>query len=106
MALAIGLYGGLLFLSVMLYSFLSFPFYEWRFPIHSSHHTIRRPALNATTAIFAINGAATGGSQPRLEIRELAQDSVMWNIYLHAIDRFQRLDQSDPLSYYQIAGMT
>jgi hypothetical protein len=46
---------------------------------------------------------ATEGT--RLEIRTLFQDKEMRELYLLGLQRFQGVDKSDPLSYYQIAGI-
>lgn len=63
--------------------------------------TLRR-RQDQTVAITGIN---TFGVQPRLEIRQLQQDADQWNIFLLGLDRFQKSDQSDLVSYYQIAGI-
>lgn len=42
---------------------------------------------------------------PRLEIHDLRKDEDQWNIYLLALQSFQIMDASDPLSYYQIGGI-
>jgi tyrosinase len=59
---------------------------------------------------FGITGVQSGrgsnGSIPtRKEIRELQQDADQWNLYLLGLERFQGVDQSQLLSYYQIAGI-
>ena len=56
---------------------------------------------------IAITGITEFGTQPRLEIRELeSAHPDQWNIYLLGLARFQATDESDELSYYQIAGKT
>ncbi|OCK73056.1 Di-copper centre-containing protein [Lepidopterella palustris CBS 459.81] len=55
-------------------------------------------------ATIAVTGI-TGSVYPRLEIRTLANNADQWNLYLLGMQRFQAVDQSDPLSYYQIAGI-
>jgi hypothetical protein len=50
-------------------------------------------------------GPVQGGVQPRLEIRTLAQNPDMWNLFLLALIRFQGVSQDAKLSYFQIAGM-
>ena len=55
-------------------------------------------------ATIAVRGAQ-GGLQPRLEIRNLAQNADQWNIFLLGLARFQAMEISETLSYYQIAGI-
>ncbi|KAF2438104.1 Di-copper centre-containing protein, partial [Karstenula rhodostoma CBS 690.94] len=52
---------------------------------------------------YAITGAI-GGIHPRLEIRQLQQNPIMWNLFLLALRDFQAIDQNNIDSYYQIAG--
>lgn len=54
---------------------------------------------------IAITGVQNGVVSPRLEIRQLQQNSEMFNIYLLALGALQQIDSSDNLSYYQIAGI-
>ena len=45
------------------------------------------------------------GSMPvRKEIRELEKDKDTWTLYLLALEAMQNTDQTDPLSWYNIAG--
>ena len=53
----------------------------------------------------AITGINTFGVQPRLEIRQLQQNTDQWNIFLLGMLRFQQTNQTDQISYYQIAGI-
>ena len=55
-------------------------------------------------APFAVTGVQGSGVQPRLEIRDLQQNADQWNIYLLGLQRMQAVDQSDYLSWFQIAG--
>jgi hypothetical protein len=41
----------------------------------------------------------------RQEIRTFAQDKELMELYLLALERFQKADQNDPLSWYQVAGI-
>ena len=50
----------------------------------------------------AITGINTFGVQPRLEIRQLQQNTDQWNIFLLGMRRFQQINQSDMISYYQV----
>ena len=59
---------------------------------------------------YPITGVKTGidtnGAVPnRIEIRDLQSNNVPWNLYLMALNRFQSMDQSDMLSYYQVSGI-
>ncbi|KFA64002.1 hypothetical protein S40285_05491 [Stachybotrys chlorohalonatus IBT 40285] len=46
------------------------------------------------------------GSVPlRLEIRQLHKKTEQWNLFILAMNFLQALDQDDPLSWYQIAGI-
>lgn len=62
-------------------------------------HLQRRQA-----SLTAITGIQEFGVQPRLEIRQLEQNTDQWNIFLLGLARFQGTNQSEKLSYYQIAG--
>lgn len=53
----------------------------------------------------AITGIQAFGVQPRLELRQLEQNTDQWNIFLLGMQHFQNTDQSDLTSYYQIAGI-
>lgn len=63
----------------------------------------RQASTNASgfTVVTGIQGL---GVQPRLEIRELEKNADQWNIFLLGLDRFMRSNQSEKLSYYQVAG--
>lgn len=54
---------------------------------------------------YAITGPI-GGVHPRLEIRQIQQNPIMWNLFLLALRDFQAIDQNNIDSYYQIAGKT
>jgi tyrosinase len=41
----------------------------------------------------------------RLEIREMREDAYKWDLFILALSMFQYVNQDDPLSWYQIAGM-
>lgn len=48
---------------------------------------------------------ATNGSVPhRLEIRQMRKDTYQWDLFILALSMFQSVKQSDPLSWYQVAG--
>lgn len=53
----------------------------------------------------AINGVQGNGVQVRMELRTMIQEFPdMFNVYLLGLRAFMDVDQSDPRSYYQIAG--
>lgn len=62
--------------------------------------------LRRAPATFAVTGINAGGPlHPRLEIRTLQQNADQWNLYLLAMQSFQAMNQSNPLGWYQIAGV-
>jgi len=66
----------------------------------SNGQRLQRRADNFT----AVTGIIGQGVYPRLEIRELEQNADQWNIYLLGLVRFHQMNQTEKLSYYQIAG--
>ncbi|KAF2733977.1 Di-copper centre-containing protein [Polyplosphaeria fusca] len=65
---------------------------------------IFRAEKRQATSPYVFTGA-TGGVQPRLEIRDLQKTGEMWNLYLLAMTDFQAMDQSKVDSWFQIAGI-
>ena len=55
-------------------------------------------------SVLGVAGVAGASVHPRLEIRQLEQNADQWNVYLLGLNRFQQMNQTDLLSYYQIAG--
>lgn len=52
-----------------------------------------------------VTGVTGNGVQPRMELRVMQQQYPdMFNVFLLGLRSFMQMDQSDPLSYYQIAG--
>lgn len=49
--------------------------------------------------------AANGSVPHRLEIRQMRDDPYKWDLFILALSMFQSVRQSDPLSWYQVAGM-
>jgi tyrosinase len=48
---------------------------------------------------------ASNGSIPhRLEIRQMRANQYQWDLFVLALSMFQSVSQSDPLSWYQVAG--
>ncbi|KAF2709225.1 Di-copper centre-containing protein [Pleomassaria siparia CBS 279.74] len=56
-------------------------------------------------SFFSVVGVQGTGVQPRLELRELQKDTETWNLFIQAFARFQAMNQTDKLSYFQIAGI-
>lgn len=54
----------------------------------------------------AITGIKSNRTHPRLEIRELQKNADQWNLYILGLDSFMKSDESQQMSYYQIAGMS
>ncbi|KAK6385189.1 hypothetical protein LTR65_009590 [Meristemomyces frigidus] len=64
------------------------------------------PTLQRRQGAFtSVTGITEFGIQPRLEIRQLEQNADQWNIYLLGLARFQAMNQTEKMSYYQIAGI-
>lgn len=57
------------------------------------------------TVPFTVSGVTGGGVQPRLEIRQLMENTNQFNIYVLAMQAMQQDNQDDFLSYFSIAGM-
>ena len=72
--------------------------------------TIITFAFASTSDAFAITGlqggvnAATGERPIRQEISTFQQAGAAFDLYILSLRQFMQRDQSDPLSYYQIAG--
>lgn len=60
-----------------------------------------RQAQASTVAITGITGF---GIQPRIEIRQMEEDVDLFNIYILGLVHMMAVNQTDELSYYQIAG--
>ncbi len=53
-----------------------------------------------------ITTGVTGGPLvARQTIRMMLQDQDLFTLYILGLERFQQVDESDPLSWYQIAGI-
>lgn len=64
----------------------------------------RRQSSANSSGYTVVTGIQGTGTQPRLEIRQLEKNPDQWNIYLLGMNRFMRSNQSEKLSYYQVAG--
>lgn len=59
-----------------------------------------------STGKIPVTGVTGNGIQVRMELRTMQQQYPdMFNVFLLGLRSFMQVDQSDPLSYYQIAGM-
>ncbi|GAB7324456.1 hypothetical protein MBLNU13_g08380t2 [Cladosporium sp. NU13] len=65
----------------------------------------RQSPANSSGGYTVVTGIQGTGTQPRLEIRQLEKNPDHWNIYLLGMNRFMRSNQSEKLSYYQVAGI-
>jgi tyrosinase len=52
-----------------------------------------------------ITTGVTGSLVARQEIRTMLLDKELFTLYILAMDRFQKVDQKELLSYFQIAGI-
>ena len=64
----------------------------------------RQSPANSSGGYTIVTGIQGTGIQPRLEIRQLEKNPDQWNIYLLGMNRFMSSNQSEKLSYYQVAG--
>ena len=55
-------------------------------------------------SVQVVTGIQQFGIQPRLEIRQLEKNVDQFNIYLLGLVKFHATNQTDKLSYYNIAG--
>ncbi|ETI25886.1 hypothetical protein G647_02663 [Cladophialophora carrionii CBS 160.54] len=63
-------------------------------------------SLTAFRITGALGGIGSNGERPlRYEIHDFANSGPAFDLYILALREFQLLDQSDPLSYFQIAGI-
>ncbi len=51
------------------------------------------------------NVSSTGERPLRLEINDFANSGPAFDVFILALREFQLVNQSDPLSYFQIAGL-
>ena len=82
-----------------LYSFVLFLFASLSLASPVSHVEDLRARQNQ----LIVTGAQNGGIQPRRNINSFSRDEM--NVLLLAMQRFQLTPSSNPLSYYQVAGI-
>lgn len=63
------------------------------------------PRQGSASNTSIITAGARGESGLRHEIHDLQKDADAWNIYLLGLQRFKNMSATDPLSYYQVAGI-
>jgi tyrosinase len=71
---------------------------------HAEQWLTRRQTSANSSGYTVVTGIQGTGVQPRLEIRQLEKNADQWNVFILGLDRFMRSDQSEKLSYYQVAG--
>lgn len=63
--------------------------------------------LQGVQAIIPVTGVQNNGVQVRMELRTMQQQHPdMFNVYLLGLRSFMEAVQTDPESYYQIAGQS
>jgi tyrosinase len=82
------------------------------FAHNSYNYGIDRNTLlkRQSSSFYAVTGIHAGsgpdGSVPlRQEIRQLEKDNFTWTLYILGLDMLQYTDQTQMLSWYQIAGI-
>jgi tyrosinase len=71
---------------------------------HAEQWLTRRQSSANSSGYTVVTGIQGTGVQPRLEIRQLEKNADQWNVFLLGLNRFMRSNQSEKLSYYQVAG--
>jgi hypothetical protein len=73
-------------------------------PLNRRQNTNSSGQNTNSSGFTIVTGIQNTSPQPRLEIRQLEKNVDQWNIYLLGMRRFMRTNQTEKLSYYQIAG--
>jgi tyrosinase len=73
-------------------------------PLNRRQFTNSSGQIPNSSGFTIVTGIQNTSPQPRLEIRQLERNADQWNIYLLGMRRFMRTNQTEKLSYYQIAG--
>jgi tyrosinase len=71
---------------------------------HAEQWLTRRQSSANSSGYTVVTGIQGTGVQPRLEIRQLEKNADQWNVFLLGLNRFMHSNQSEKLSYYQVAG--
>ncbi|KAI7978310.1 hypothetical protein EIK77_001253 [Talaromyces pinophilus] len=75
------------------------------------YHLATLVALSKQITAYSITGLSGGvnndtGERPaRLDLRDLQSSGAAFDLYIQALAQFQADDQSDLVSYYEVAGM-
>lgn len=67
-------------------------------------HPLNRRQNTNSSGFTIVTGIQGTSPQPRLEIRQLEKNADQWNLYLLGMRRFMSTNETEKLSYYQIAG--
>jgi tyrosinase len=96
----------LLAIAVSLLLHLTFAYNSYNYGIDKDTILKRQvSSFYADTGIYAGNGPDS--SVPlRQEIRQLQKDNLTWTLYILGLDMLQYTDQTEMLSWYQIAGIS
>lgn len=70
----------------------------------TAEHVLNRRQSTNASGVTVVTGITGTSPQPRLEIRQLEKNADQWNIYLLGLTRYMRTNETEKLSYYQIAG--
>ncbi|CAK7214717.1 hypothetical protein SCUCBS95973_002228 [Sporothrix curviconia] len=85
--------------------------YDYGFDVHAhlSRRTHGRFGAGAGAelpfVVTGLGGHRNGTIPPRQEIRQMEKDTDLWTLYILGLNMMQYTDQSELLSYYQIAGI-
>jgi tyrosinase len=70
---------------------------------HEVNHALRKRQVNQSPIVSSI---PYNGTIPlRMEIRELEKSQAQWTLYILALSWMQYMNQTDPYSWYGLAGM-
>lgn len=71
--------------------------------IHDEPHHLEERQSGGFTAVTGVPGNAV---YPRLEVRQMLFNKPnQWTLFVLALQKFQKMSQSDKMSWYQIAGI-
>lgn len=66
---------------------------------------VEEHSLDERATTIAVTGVTGNGVQTRMELREMnSKQPDMYNLYMLGLRQMMNVAQSNPLSYYQIAG--
>jgi tyrosinase len=79
----------------------------WR----ASWYALSLTALSTVTLGYVVTGVTAGvnagtGERPRRQnLKDFQGSGPAFDLYIQAVDQFQKDDQADFLSYYEVSGM-